>query len=69
MDKATKEPIALALGSMHAAKSALVSMPRPSSNSVQRVRKALSMAVYMDGGPSLMYAADALELAVGRRAL
>ena len=60
----TKELIALALGvaarcdgciGFHA--KALVKL----GASLQEVEEALGMAVYMGGGPSLMYAADALD--------
>jgi AhpD family alkylhydroperoxidase len=63
LDKKTKELIALALGvaahcdgciGFHA--EALVKL----GASRQEVEEALGMAVYMGGGPSLMYAADAI---------
>lgn len=64
LDRKTKELIALAIGvavrcdgciGFHS--EALVKM----GASRQEVEEALGMAVYMGGGPSLMYAADALE--------
>ena len=63
LDKKTKELIALALGvaarcdgciGFHA--EALVRL----GATRQEVEEALGMAVYMGGGPSLMYAADAI---------
>ena len=63
LDKKTKELIALALGvaahcdgciGYHA--EALVKL----GASRKEVEEALAMAVYMGGGPSLMYAADAI---------
>ena len=63
LDKKTKELIALALGvaahcdgciGFHA--EALVKL----GATRQEVEEALGMAVYMGGGPSLMYAADAI---------
>ena len=63
LDKKTKELIALALGvaahcdgciGFHA--QALVKL----GASRQEVEETLGMAVYMGGGPSLMYAADAI---------
>lgn len=76
LDKKTKELIALALGvaahcdgclGFHA--EALVKL----GANRQEVEEALGMAIYMGGGPSLMYAADALaafaqfsELAVAK---
>ena len=63
LDKKTKELIALALGvaarcdgclGFHA--EALVKL----GASKQEVEEMLGMAVYMGGGPSLMYAADAI---------
>ena len=64
LDKKTKELIALAIGiatrcdgciGFHA--EALVRL----GASRQEVEEALGMAVYMGGGPSLMYAADAIS--------
>jgi AhpD family alkylhydroperoxidase len=64
LDKKTKELIALALGvaahcdaciGFHV--EALVRL----GASRQEVEEALGMAVYMGGGPSLMYAADAIS--------
>ena len=64
LDKKTKELIALALGvaahcdrciGFHA--EALVKL----GATRQEVEEALGMAVYMGGGPSLMYAADAIS--------
>ena len=64
LDKKTKELIALALGvaahcdgciGFHI--EALVRL----GASLQEVEEALGMAVYMGGGPSLMYAADAIS--------
>ena len=64
LDKKTKELIALALGvaahcdgciGFHT--EALVKL----GATRQEVEEALGMAVYMGGGPSLMYAADAIE--------
>jgi len=63
LDKKTKELIALAIGvaahcdgciGFHA--EALVKL----GASRQEVEEALGMAIYMGGGPSLMYAADAI---------
>ena len=63
LDKKTKELIALALGvaahcegciGFHA--QALVKL----GAARQEVEEALGMAIYMGGGPSLMYAADAI---------
>ena len=63
LDKKTKELIALALGvaahcdgciGFHA--EALVKL----GATRQEVEEALGMAIYMGGGPSLMYAADAI---------
>jgi AhpD family alkylhydroperoxidase len=63
LDKKTKELIALALGvaahcdgciGFHA--EALVKL----GATRQEVEEALGMAVYMGGGPALMYAADAI---------
>lgn len=63
LDRKTKELIALALGvgahcdgciGFHA--EALVQL----GASRQEVEEALGMAIYMGGGPSLMYAADAI---------
>lgn len=63
LDKKTKELIALALGvaarcdaclGFHA--KALVQL----GATVQEVEEALAMAVYMGGGPSLMYSANAI---------
>jgi AhpD family alkylhydroperoxidase len=64
LDKKTKELIALAIGvaahcdgciGFHA--EALVKL----GASRQEVEEALGMAIYMGGGPSLMYAADAIS--------
>ncbi|WP_371185621.1 carboxymuconolactone decarboxylase family protein [Thalassotalea maritima] len=64
LDKKTKELIALAIGvstrcdgciGFHA--KALVEL----GASRQEVEETLAMAIYMGGGPSLMYAADALQ--------
>jgi AhpD family alkylhydroperoxidase len=64
LDRKTKELIALAIGvavhcdgciGFHA--EALVRL----GASLQEVEEALGMAVYMGGGPSLMYAADAIS--------
>jgi AhpD family alkylhydroperoxidase len=64
LDKKTKELIALALGvaahcdgciGFHS--EALVRL----GTTRQEVLEALSMAIYMGGGPSLMYAADAIS--------
>ena len=64
LDKKTKELIALALGvaarcdgciGFHA--EALVRL----GATLQEVEETLGMAVYMGGGPSLMYAADAIS--------
>jgi len=76
LDKKTKELIALALGvaahcdgclGFHAETLVKLGATR------QEVEEALGMAIYMGGGPSLMYAADALaafaqfsELAVAK---
>jgi AhpD family alkylhydroperoxidase len=63
LDKKTKELIALAIGvatrcdgciGFHAEALARLGATR------QEVEEALGMAVYMSGGPGLMYAADAL---------
>ncbi len=63
LDKKTKELIALAIGvstrcdgciGFHA--KALVELGAPR----EEVEETLAMAIYMGGGPSLMYAADAL---------
>lgn len=63
LDRKTKELIALALGvaarcdgciGFHC--EALVKL----GASLQEVEEALGMAIYMGGGPSLMYAADAI---------
>jgi AhpD family alkylhydroperoxidase len=63
LDKKTKELIALALGvaahcdgciGFHTAALVRLGATR------QEVEEALGMAVYMGGGPSLMYAADAI---------
>jgi len=63
LDKKTKEPIALAIGvaahcdgciGFHA--EALVKL----GATREEVEEALGMAIYMGGGPSLMYAADAI---------
>ena len=63
LDRKTKELIALALGvgahcdgciGFHAEALARLGATR------QEVEEALGMAVYMGGGPSLMYAAEAL---------
>ena len=64
LDKKTKELIALALGvaahcdaciGFHV--QALIRL----GASLAEVEEALGMAIYMGGGPSLMYAADALD--------
>jgi AhpD family alkylhydroperoxidase len=64
LDMKTKELIALALGvaahcdgciGFHTKKLASLGTSR------QEVAEALGMAVYMGGGPSLMYAAEAIE--------
>ena len=64
LDKKTKELIALALGVAARCDGCLGFHTQALAKlgaSKQEVVEALSMAVYMGGGPSLMYAADAIS--------
>jgi AhpD family alkylhydroperoxidase len=64
LDKKTKELIALALGVAARCDGCLGFHTQALAKlgaSKQEVVEALSMAVYMGGGPSLMYAADAVS--------
>ena len=64
LDKKTKELIALALGVAARCDGCLGFLTQALAKlgaSKQEVVEALSMAVYMGGGPSLMYAADAIS--------
>ena len=64
LDEKTKELIAMAIGVAPRRTSALAWKPRqPSQRAAtpEEFQEMLGVAVYMGGGPSLMYAAHALE--------
>jgi len=64
LDRKTKELIALALGVAARCDGCIgfhTEAPAKLGASRQEVEETLGMAVYMGGGPSLMYAADAIS--------
>lgn len=66
LDKKTKELIALALGVATRCDGCIgfhtESLVRLGALTRQEVEETLGMAIYMGGGPSLMYAADAIRV-------